>query len=512
MDWTKTTPIEWPPKSPDITPLDFFLWGYLMSKVYPEFLKNVVPYRAGLPDKCLRYNYTLYVNKSDFQVNKKECQNRDTNETIKCNQFVFERPKLTIVHEFNIFCIDNLWKLTLVGTINVIGELINLSYTGFLSDRYGRNTIMSASVFLSALCGICKSFSQNYYTFISFEFLDTALGGAMYGAAFVLAMELVTANDRDIANVIISCIYALGQVVLGAVAWLTPNWRVMVRSLYFPGLFSIFIWIFLPESVRWLLSKRKHHEAIAVLSKIASVNGNRLSLEETQSLENKWINMKHDGFEETNFCEQTKTKNESFWTVLKTPLLLARTIHCSLTWVCCTFVFYGLTIHSVEISKNIHLSFILGAIAETPGYVIYYYANAKSGRRKLMFASLVSGGLFCLAVGFLPEGWLKLATFFGGKCSLTIAYTVLYVYTTELFPTSSRHAMFSICSMFGRIGSMVAPQIPLLANISKTLPIFLFSAMSFMFGFLALLLPETYNIHLPHTVEEAVTIGRKLEI
>ena len=27
-------PQEWPPRSPDLTPCDFFLWGYLKSKVY----------------------------------------------------------------------------------------------------------------------------------------------------------------------------------------------------------------------------------------------------------------------------------------------------------------------------------------------------------------------------------------------------------------------------------------------------------------------------------------------
>ena len=27
-------PIEWPPRSPDLTPCDFFLWGYLKSRVY----------------------------------------------------------------------------------------------------------------------------------------------------------------------------------------------------------------------------------------------------------------------------------------------------------------------------------------------------------------------------------------------------------------------------------------------------------------------------------------------
>ena len=25
---------EWPPRSPDLTPLDFFLWGYIKSRVY----------------------------------------------------------------------------------------------------------------------------------------------------------------------------------------------------------------------------------------------------------------------------------------------------------------------------------------------------------------------------------------------------------------------------------------------------------------------------------------------
>jgi len=29
-------PIEWPPRSPEITPLDFFLWGHLKIVVYAD--------------------------------------------------------------------------------------------------------------------------------------------------------------------------------------------------------------------------------------------------------------------------------------------------------------------------------------------------------------------------------------------------------------------------------------------------------------------------------------------
>jgi hypothetical protein len=28
--------IQWPPRSPDLTPLDFFLWGYVKERVFQE--------------------------------------------------------------------------------------------------------------------------------------------------------------------------------------------------------------------------------------------------------------------------------------------------------------------------------------------------------------------------------------------------------------------------------------------------------------------------------------------
>lgn len=33
--------IEWPARSPDLTPLDFYLWGYLKSKVYATKPRNI---------------------------------------------------------------------------------------------------------------------------------------------------------------------------------------------------------------------------------------------------------------------------------------------------------------------------------------------------------------------------------------------------------------------------------------------------------------------------------------
>ena len=40
MDWKKW-PNTWPPRSPDITPLDFFLWGYVKDRVYRTPVRDV---------------------------------------------------------------------------------------------------------------------------------------------------------------------------------------------------------------------------------------------------------------------------------------------------------------------------------------------------------------------------------------------------------------------------------------------------------------------------------------
>jgi hypothetical protein len=40
MDWP-SGPISWPVRSPDITPCDFFLWGYVKGCVYQTLVANI---------------------------------------------------------------------------------------------------------------------------------------------------------------------------------------------------------------------------------------------------------------------------------------------------------------------------------------------------------------------------------------------------------------------------------------------------------------------------------------
>jgi hypothetical protein len=45
-------PIAWPPRSPDLNPLDFFLWGYLKSLVYSTAVNDAATLRERIVDAC----------------------------------------------------------------------------------------------------------------------------------------------------------------------------------------------------------------------------------------------------------------------------------------------------------------------------------------------------------------------------------------------------------------------------------------------------------------------------
>lgn len=71
--------------------------------------------------------------------------------------------------------------------------------------------------------------------------------------------------------------FALGQVILGGVAWLIEPWRYMIMALHIPCFLIISYYWILSESVRWLLAKRKFEEAKTVLEKVARVNRKEIS-------------------------------------------------------------------------------------------------------------------------------------------------------------------------------------------------------------------------------------------
>jgi hypothetical protein len=47
-------PVEWPPRSPDLTALDFHLWGHLKAMLYQVKIQNLDYLKEFIRDVCAR--------------------------------------------------------------------------------------------------------------------------------------------------------------------------------------------------------------------------------------------------------------------------------------------------------------------------------------------------------------------------------------------------------------------------------------------------------------------------
>jgi len=202
---------------------------------------------------------------------------------------------------------------------------------------------------------------------------------------------------------------------------------------------------------------------------------------------------------------QTKKDSSGILPALKSPIILLRFLNCAFNWAANTFVYYGLSLNSVVVEGNVFVNFILVSLIEMPAMFVQMWMLERYGRRTCLCSSLLLAGASCIAFIFIPADMLtvRLIAFLAGKFGVAISFAVLYMFTAELFPTNVRHSFVGACSMFGRVGSMLAPQTPLLGRYMESLPLMLFGIVSFIAGLLALLFPETKDKPLPDSIEAA---------
>lgn len=69
-----------------------------------------------------------------------------------------------------------------------------------------------------------------------------------------------------------------------------------------------------------------------------------------------------------------------------------------------------------------------------------------------------------LIIYFADLTVLRLVVFLLGKFGISVVFTSLYLFTSELYPTQYRHSLLAFSSMVGRIGSITAPLTPVLVS------------------------------------------------
>ena len=298
-----------------------------------------------------------------------------------------------------------------------------------------------------------------------------------------------------------------GEMIFSLEAYFIRDWFPLQLTAYVPVILVLGLHFLIPESARWLISKGKIEEAKQVFKQIAKQNGRDFPQDlflSTKMKPSRIIEAKFDGGQ----ARKPGLKD------LMTPGSIAlRTLNMSYQWFSVTLCFYGITFALTSLSGNPYLNFFLGALCELPGALLGYFCIDFLGRRFILSALQILAGVACLASGLLvlvPELWL-LQTILAliGKFGATCVFGTVYLYTSELFPTTMRGTAVGFCSTIARIGGIISLLLGGLRQIWQPFPMVIMGTVGTIAGLLALFLPETTGLVLPETMEEALSIRER---
>lgn len=177
---------------------------------------------------------------------------------------------------------------------------------------------------------------------------------------------------------------------------------------------------------------------------------------------------------------------------------------CLVLWMAINIGYFGLSLNTSNLSGDPFMNCFLSATSEVPAYILTTWLLRKCPRQPLLSLFLVIGGGVLLLIQFIPESlqYVALALEMTGKFGFTMAFSIVYIYTAEIYPTVIRNVGMGMCSSAARIGSITAPYVIYLGTYNKILPYIVMGSLTAASSVVNLFLPETLNKDLPETVDQ----------
>ncbi|XP_052741002.1 organic cation transporter protein-like [Bicyclus anynana] len=401
----------------------------------------------------------------------------------------YANGQLLCVCQFGLACSE--WRRTLVGTLRNAALPLALLLTGYISDGWGRRTALCALAACAGALGVLKSFMPNYRAYVALEFLEAALGYGFNSAAYVMMVELARPSLRVAFAAATGVGYGLGGVLFALLARRVRRWRRLLRAVYAPALLLPLYGLLLHESARWLHVRGQRRRAARNVRQAA--RWNKVTIDEDLL----------KAICEDERADDAPTQGNPWLSLLRSRALMLRLALCGWCWAAVSFVYYGLTINSVALSGDKYTNFALNMAMEIVASLLIMMALERFGRRRSIFVAFLVCGLACIVPYFVAHSGAGLGMFFVGKLAITFAFNSLYVFTAELFPTDARSSALAAASLLGRLGSVLAPQTPLLSVYVQAL---LYGGCSASAALLVLLAPETRRAALPQCAPHAESL------
>ncbi|KAI3455753.1 hypothetical protein Pfo_012416 [Paulownia fortunei] len=436
--------------------------------------------------------------------------------------------------------VQSVWGLSsheesLITSIVFAGMLVGAYSWGIVSDICGRRKGFLITATITAGAGFLSAFSPNLTLLIILRGLvGVGLGGGPVLSSWFL--EFIPAPERGTWMVVFSAFWTLGTVLEASVAWFVMprlGWRWLLAVSALPSLILLLFYRMTPESPRYLCMRGRKSDALAILEKIARVNGRKLpsgvlvsddhiELEEQLNVpEDTKLISSRESDSVSPKCTDSGKSGISLLMMLLSPELIRSTLLLWMVFFGNAFAYYGLVLLTTELNNNhnnrciqkelrsvnhqdvSYRDVFITSFAEFPGLLLSAATVDKLGRKISMAAMFFLCFIFLLPLVFHQPQSLTTVLLFGARICITGTFTIVYIYAPELYPTSARTTGVGVASSVGRIGGMVCPlvAVSLIHGCHQTVAIFLFESIIFLSGICVWLFPfETRGLELSNSL------------
>ncbi|KAG0720830.1 Organic cation transporter protein [Chionoecetes opilio] len=268
-----------------------------------------------------------------------------------CHDWVYDHAiyETTAVEEWDLVCL-NKYRMSFIQSTYMGGVLAGALVLSELADKFGRRTISLVSAVGFLVASVSVAFVTPYPLFLIFRFFVAAFGSGIFLSNFVIIMETVGSEGRTVMGMMYQCFFAVGFMLLPAIAYFVNDWRSLQLWISIPSVLMLLYYWFLPESPRWLMLQGRYEDALKILRQVAKTNGGSLPPKEELDV----------------LCDSV----EEEIILLSTPNLRRRCLIIFFAWFVVSMVYYGLTFSGGNINASPYLLVFLSGLVEIPSYIL----------------------------------------------------------------------------------------------------------------------------------------------